>query len=198
MTHYEYDCKATTITSFICFSEDVSSTIQENNKPIKMFVEDARNTRIKDDLFNFEDLCSKPKPNCDLSISQGMVDIIGNLNLRTKISGAPNLVDIPVCRNCKQNLCLPDNQSPRVSSICVSCTNLLDRHQSTSANFDSNWRINIPKNFDIKEKRHHEFVIGIDKVIGFPLFAASQEELSCYVDYKFPEVTSGLTGIGPI
>lgn len=180
------------------FSEDFSSTIQESKKPIKTFVEDARNTKIEDDLFNFEDLCSKPKPNHDFSISQEMSDIMGNLNLRTKKNEAPNFVDIPVCRNCKQSLFLPDNQSPHISSVCVGCTNLLGQHQSTSVNFDSNWRINIPKNFDIKEKRHHEFVLGIDKVIGFPLFAASQEELSCYVDYKFPEVTSGLTGIGLI
>lgn len=153
-------------------------------------------------MFNFEDLCSKPKPSHDHSISQEMVEIIGNLNMRTKKSGvpigAPNFVDIPICSNCKQNLFLPINQSPHVSSFCVSCTNLLSQHQSTSAIFDSNWRTNIPKNVDIKEIRHHEFVLGIDKVIGFPLFAASQEELSCYVDYKFPEVTSGLTGIGLI
>lgn len=124
-----------------------------------------------------------------------MVDIIANLNLRTKESGPPNLVDIPVCTNCKQNVFLPSSQSPHISSFCVSCTNLLSQHQNNSAIFDSNWRINIPKNFDMKEKRHHEFVLGIDKIIGFPLFAASQEELSCYVDYKFPEVTSALTGI---
>lgn len=128
-----------------------------------------------------------------------MVDIVENLNWRTQKScvanEAPNLVDIPVCINCKQNVFLSSKQSPHISSFCVSCTNLLSQHQSTGVMFDSNQKVNVPKYLDIKEQRHHEFVLGIDKVMGFPLFATSQEEQSCYVDYKFPEITSGLKGI---
>lgn len=105
----------------------------------------------------------------------------------------PNCTDIPSCSNCGQNLILSNVglQTPTDTSLCVSCSSLLGQHQSL---LEPNFKISIPKNVISKERRHHEFLIGIDTVKEFPLFANVQEELCCYVDYKFPQITSGLKG----
>lgn len=105
----------------------------------------------------------------------------------------PNYENIPVCNNCDQNLVLTNVPSSSEPVLCVSCTKLLGSRQATLR--EPNIKISIPKNFASKEQRIHEFMLGIDTVVGFPLFAGIDDELSCYVDYKFPEITTNLKGM---
>ncbi|XP_054267858.1 uncharacterized protein LOC128989820 isoform X1 [Macrosteles quadrilineatus] len=111
-----------------------------------------------------------------------------NHNIQPPKAPMSSCVKIPACTNCGQNMILPNLQTPDDTSLCISCSSLLGQHQSLSR---PNFEINIPKNFTYKERRHHEFLLGIDSVKGFPLFADGQEELSCYIDYKFPQITPG-------
>uniref|UniRef100_A0A1B6ME70 C2CD3 N-terminal C2 domain-containing protein n=3 Tax=Graphocephala atropunctata TaxID=36148 RepID=A0A1B6ME70_9HEMI len=106
---------------------------------------------------------------------------------KVKRNSLPNYEDIPVCASCGLNFILTNIPD---SLLCPSCSDLLGQHESLYA--ESNFKISIPRNFSSREQRHHEFLLGIDTVVGFPLLAGLQEELSCYVDYRFPEITSGL------
>lgn len=89
------------------------------------------------------------------------------------------------CSECRQVLA----QITDSSSLCSGCSQRL-----TSLTTEP--KLNMSANLaSVKEQRHHMFLIGIDSVIGFPMFAGIEEELSCYVDYVFPRVTSTLQGI---
>lgn len=142
--------------------------------------------RFKEALLEVEDLTDRDDDNQSAYCERSEDLSCGAHNTQL------NYNNILMCSNCDQNLVLSNLANCTEPVLCVSCTRLLGSESSMLT--EPTIKISIPKDFSFKEQRIHDFVLGIDTVIGFPIFAGVNDEPSCYVDYKFPIITSNLKG----
>uniref|UniRef100_A0A1B6G7Z4 C2 domain-containing protein n=1 Tax=Cuerna arida TaxID=1464854 RepID=A0A1B6G7Z4_9HEMI len=168
-------------------TDDTAETcFRKNLKFDKKFCEENR-TFVEVPL-DVKDLCSRERTcQVDNTETATVKDKRTTQRVNQDNNSLPNYLDIPACANCGHNLVLTNVPD---SLLCLSCSNLLGQRENPY--MEPNFKINIPRNFSDGEQRHHEFLLGIDTVVGFPLLAGLQEDLSCYVDYRFPEITAGL------